>query len=417
MSIRILHIEVGGTYGGSLRALELYLRYARRNDLIHDVLLYYPTPNAGSLNQLGCSVRVLHPNLPTWIAQGTQRQSGLRGKLRRFALGGIPLEAKEWAQVVADAGTVRRLRRAFQAEHYDLIHVNNTFSYQAQSIVAARSCGLPVLGHVRNPVPGSLRNRMLAQALTAAVTVSENYTRELRARYSRLSIHTCHDGVEAPVPERAAAAALRADLLGDGKVLIGAAGRLDHQKGYQDLLTAAGTVCQQNPQVRFAIAGDGPLRGELERRIADLGLGNRVRLCGFRSDIANFLSALDICVNSSLWEGLPVAVLEAMLLGKYVAATDVGGISEVVRSSRIGILVRPGAPAALAAALISAAGEIPLEEERRREIATTAAEISDPARNAAELDEILVKYQRGVTADGMGRIRAERRTTQATDEG
>jgi glycosyltransferase involved in cell wall biosynthesis len=250
---------------------------------------------------------------------------------------------------------------------------------------------MPVVAHIRNPVfPGPLA-KILARYLSSVVAVSNNYARELTAWLPKAPVQMCHDGVEPPVVDRERAGALRAELLGEGTVLICAAGRLDRQKGFSDLVEAARRVCQARPNVRFAIAGDGPLRSELDALISQSNLADRFKLCGFRSDIGNFLAAADLCVSSSLWEGLPIAVVEAMLLGKLVVATDVGGVSEVVIPDKTGWLVTPGAPDQLAAALFAALERIPIDREQNLQIAETAAEVTDPLRNAAELDGVMAR--------------------------
>ena len=103
------------------------------------------------------------------------------------------------------------------------------------------------------------------------------------------------------------------------------------------------------------------MRNELEAQITSSGLSGLVHLCGFRNDISNFISALDLFVSSSRWEGLPIAVVEAMLFRRPVVATDVGGVSEVVKNRRTGYVVSANDPSALADAMTEA-----LEEQNIR---------------------------------------------------
>ncbi|MBL7081158.1 MAG: glycosyltransferase [Candidatus Omnitrophica bacterium] len=94
--------------------------------------------------------------------------------------------------------------------------------------------------------------------------------------------------------------------------------------------------------VKFILIGDGVLRKKIEGLISKFDLGQQVILTGWREDIPRILSALDIFVLTSLWEGLPISVLEAMVVSLPVIATNTGGISEVLLEGRTGFLVSPG---------------------------------------------------------------------------
>lgn len=134
--------------------------------------------------------------------------------------------------------------------------------------------------------------------------------------------------------------------------LVVSIGRLVWQKGFPTLIEAAGRVLQEMREVRFVIVGEGPLKGELESRIRALELGDRVFLAGFRSDIPEILSAADLFVLSSLREGLPMVMLEAMATGRSIVASDIEGIREQLRHGESGLLVPPGKAKPLAEAIL-----------------------------------------------------------------
>jgi glycosyltransferase involved in cell wall biosynthesis len=117
------------------------------------------------------------------------------------------------------------------------------------------------------------------------------------------------------------------------------------------LLDAFASVARARPQARLWIAGDGPRRAMLEARRDALGLGDRVRFLGTRPDVPDLLAAADVVVLSSVREGLPVTLLEAMRAERPVVATAVGGCSELVVDGETGRLVPPEDPAALGAAV------------------------------------------------------------------
>ncbi len=106
-----------------------------------------------------------------------------------------------------------------------------------------------------------------------------------------------------------------------------------------------------HPDCRLIIAGEGPQRGELERQIAELGLTKTVRLLGNRNDVAELLAECDVFALSSIAEGMPVTLLEAMAAKLPVVATDVGGVALVVEAGVTGTLVPAGDPRAMANAL------------------------------------------------------------------
>ncbi|MBI4678032.1 MAG: glycosyltransferase [Elusimicrobia bacterium] len=138
--------------------------------------------------------------------------------------------------------------------------------------------------------------------------------------------------------------------LASDEVLIGAAGRLDAQKGYDTLIAAMGML-KKRP-IRCVVLGEGPARPQLEAHIRRLGLERQMMLLGERDDMTSWLSALDAFVLPSRWEGLPNALLEAMAMGLPVAASAVDGVLEAVEDGKNGLLVPPGKPQALATAIL-----------------------------------------------------------------
>ena len=386
---RILHVEVGGTYGGSLRALELYLQFADHTRFAHDMLFYYPTPGAERIAPLVDNMALLHDFVPEWLTRAPDSIANVVGALKGSALNKTLQEPRRWIAGLRGMPFSSRIYKLLTFRHYDVVHVNNTFTYQPGILMACKMAKLPVVSHVRNPVPYGSFNRFLMRSLRMVVTVSDNYTTELQKWNLPVPVYTCHDGVVVPKADPLAVADIRGELLSaGGELLIGSVGRLDTQKGYDYLIRAARVVVHRNPGVRVAIAGDGPLRVQLQRQIDSLGLSQQVRLCGFREDVSNFISALDLFVSSSRWEGLPIAVVEAMLLGRPVVATDVGGVSEVARTGETGYLVPPNDPLGLADAILAA-----LEKQESQpgafiaEARHVAAMITDPERSAQDFEQ------------------------------
>ncbi|MDM7325323.1 MAG: glycosyltransferase [Thermus sp.] len=131
-----------------------------------------------------------------------------------------------------------------------------------------------------------------------------------------------------------------------------AVGRLEEAKDYPTLLQAFVGVIRQHPEARLLVVGKGSLESHLRSLAQALGLEGAVALLGLRQDIPGLMAAADAFVMSSLWEGMPMVLLEAHAAGLPVVATDVGGNREVVQEGVTGYLVPPGDPDALAGAML-----------------------------------------------------------------
>lgn len=125
-------------------------------------------------------------------------------------------------------------------------------------------------------------------------------------------------------------------------LLIGMISCLKPQKAPQDFIKLAYLINKNIPGLKFILIGDGILRKRIEDLIAGYRLKNQVLLLGWRRDIPEILSAIDIFALTSLWEGLPIAVLEAMASAKPVVVTDTGGIREIIFENKTGFMVKPG---------------------------------------------------------------------------
>lgn len=263
-----------------------------------------------------------------------------------------------------DVAGVRELRALFEIGAFDIVHTHSAKA-GAMGRIAAHQANVPLVVHTFHGFPfhdfqSRLRRaayinieRRLGRITNRFVAVSST----VAADAVRLGIAPAHQVRVIPVSiaERTAAtgAGARAQarrLLGvaDGVRLVGTVGRLDYQKAPGHFLEA----CALLPgDVRAVWIGDGPLRAETEATARRLGLSGRVRFAGERGDVAALLPAFDVFVMTSLYEGLPCAVVEAMQCGLPVVATAVNGVPEVVLPGETGFLVPAARPAACAAAL------------------------------------------------------------------
>jgi glycosyltransferase involved in cell wall biosynthesis len=145
--------------------------------------------------------------------------------------------------------------------------------------------------------------------------------------------------------------------LSNERRLIGAIGRLSPEKGYDHLIRAVDALLRQGHDLDLVIAGEGDDEPRLRQLIKGLGRTERIHLLGYCSDTLELFQAMDIFALSSLREGLPNVILEAMALEVPVVATRIAGVPRVIQHEENGLIVEPGSPQALASALARLLGD------------------------------------------------------------
>ena len=154
----------------------------------------------------------------------------------------------------------------------------------------------------------------------------------------------------------------------DGEFAIGTITRLHESKGNSYLVEAAALVVQERPNARFYVVGEGPLLPDLEAQAAACGLGDRFVFAGFRRDVPGTLSAFDLSVFPSLWEGTPLTAFEALAMGKPIVATDADGLLDILTDAHDAVIVPRRDAGALAERIIWAIDR-PWERARLSEAA------------------------------------------------
>jgi glycosyltransferase involved in cell wall biosynthesis len=278
------------------------------------------------------------------------------------------LISKAWALIQGLFGLWKLLRH----EHFDVIE---TFTYDSNllALPLAWLAGVPVRIATHHGIiegfPRGLErlhswlvNARIASILVSVSTKALEQAAKAGAKRERMIV--IQNGIVPAAADPSSGSSVRREMgLAEADVLLLSVGRLVYQKGHEFLIRAMPRVLARHPRAKAVVCGEGALRGALQAQIAELRLEGSVFLEGNRPDIDRFLSAADIFVLPSRWEGLPVALLEAMAVGLPVVATHVEGVEEVVQNQAQGLLVPPGDPEALAAALIELLGR---DEARRR---------------------------------------------------
>jgi glycosyltransferase involved in cell wall biosynthesis len=227
---------------------------------------------------------------------------------------------------------------------------------------AARQVGIPVIvvSHGWTAATWKVRlyerlDRWVHARADAVVCVSEAQAAKVRSAGVDVNrivtiVNAVADDAFAP-PDPAYGKKLREYFPKSPRWIVGAAGRLSPEKGFDQLVAAAGQLCQSHPDIGVIIFGEGPMRAALESQIASLALEEKVVLAGFRGDVGRYLPHLDVGALPSFTEGLPVILLEMLAAGRSVVATAVGGIPEVIAENATGWLVPAGDAASLATRL------------------------------------------------------------------
>lgn len=271
---------------------------------------------------------------------------------------GIPVESFP-AEKLFTLSRLSKLIKYVRDGKYSVIHSHLTYSNILSGIVGPMT-GTPVVStlhsvglDVRHSHP--LRDRMewlalrnCARVIAVGLSVEEAYSKLLK-RSMDVIPNAVNSGTSLSPVERDA---IRISIgLDPSRFILISVGRLSPDKCFDDLLRAFAIVHSQCPAAALMVAGDGVSRAELEEQTRMLGLTDSVFWLGMRDDIPALLAASDLFVSASKREGLPIAILEAMMAGLPLVVTDVGESRSLVGEDA-GVLVQPLQPEVLAAAVL-----------------------------------------------------------------
>lgn len=285
------------------------------------------------------------------------------------------VEARSWS----DLASLRKLRSVIRREAPDVVHSHLFFASMFGSTVGKlagapatiETCHLAEVWRTGWLKKSCLIDRFFARFVDHFIAVS-HATRAHLERKKKITagkITVVWNGRDLgayqagargsfPIPGR------------DSRLVVGVVGRLEPQKGLSFLIKAIPAVLRERPDVLFAFLGDGVLRQALEEECREAGVEGAVHFLGYGRDVAGFLGSIDLFVLPSLYEGLPLAVIEASAAGLPIVATAVDGTPEVVVDGETGVLVPPSDPQALARAIVGLLGD-----PARRELLGAAAAV------------------------------------------
>jgi glycosyltransferase involved in cell wall biosynthesis len=256
-------------------------------------------------------------------------------------------------------GWARRLRALVRDRQVDVLHVHSP--YVAAIVRSSLGRARPVLVTTEHNVWERYhRSTYWANALTFprndhVFAVSDEVRESIRypsfLRFLRTPpLETLHHGIDIDrVRSAPAASGIREELGIDASApVVGTVANFKPHKGLEYLVRVAGEVVRARPDVRFVLAGQGPMREQLLGDAERLGVAHALVFAGFRDDALALMRTFDVFAMSSLHEGLPLALLEAMTLGCVPVVTRVGGVAAVIRDGVSGLTVEPRRPEAQA---------------------------------------------------------------------
>ena len=313
-----------------------------------------------------------------------------------------------------DPATLTALLKVIDRKQIDILHLHG---YGATTFgrLAGKMRRIPTILHEHanltdTPWFQKIADRALAPATDIAIAVSKSTAdfvinaRQMPAR----TVKTVYLGVPLDEFSRTRTAeeveAARAELgIRAGEFAVGTVTRLHESKGNSYLVESAALVLKERPHARFFLVGEGPLLPDLQAQAQALGLGDRFVFHGFARDVAAVVSAFDISVFPSLWEGTPLTVFEALAMGKTILATDADGLLDVLTDDRDAMIVPKRNARALADGIVRLMDDPALRARLGAEAARTSLQydIATFVRKMERLYEILHRVSRATNRRGV----------------
>lgn len=296
-----------------------------------------------------------------------------------------------------DFGVALRVKKLLEEKNITLIHTHNQgpLLYTYLGTLWSYKPAIVHTEHINMTQETSysprhvLYNKLIYHCLDGFISIAKHLTDEFTVKYnlSSAKVATIHNSIDlSPIPESCEEYLCNELGLDPGDFLLGNISALRPQKDHATLIKAMEIVVQKYSNTHLVIVGEGELESELKRLVHTLNLERNISFLGYRSDIKNLLLQFDLFVLPSLYEGLPLCILEAMEAGRPIVATNVEGTNELVRHGQTGLLTPAKDQTAMANAICS------MISDRK-----TAAAMGKNARTLVEeeydFDRMIKKYE------------------------
>jgi glycosyltransferase involved in cell wall biosynthesis len=340
----------------------------------------------------------------------TLREGGapfILDSIRAAGIRVIPLQAGSLFNV----WRLRNLVKTLQNEKVDLVQTHLVYA-NILGTLAAHMAGIPVVATLHSIAVADgwksrflkvIENFVLRKYATRVLAVGQVVADINEGNYGRNRICVIPNGIPVPQsPLNQERERLRREITGDASdSIIITVGRFARAKGYEDMIQAFHLLRQKDPNPKLVMVGSGTSADAIRSQIQDLDLDQSVILTGEREDVHQLLALSDVYASSSHREGLPLAVLEAMMAGLPVVATSVGDIPNVV-TKETGVLVPPHHPELLAAAL----EDLLRDPQKRRSMGQAAYQRAMTEYSVdAWMKKHVALYREVLSSNGHGRLR------------
>ena len=309
-----------------------------------------------------------------------------------------------------DRALIRALRERLRAERVDVLHCHQYTPYSygvLAALEARRESRVVFTEHGRfHPDRHSWKRRLINPVLarfTDEIVAISSATRDALVHHEwlpRRRIRLIYNGVTPPVRQEGVPSVRRQLGIDEATLVLGTISRLDPIKNQAMMLDALAAVRRRQLDCVLILAGDGPERDALERRVVELGLDGAVFFTGFVSDIAAHLDAIDVFLLTSWSEGTSMTLLEAMSFAKPVIATRVGGNVEILEEGRSALLIDAGDVSALADAVGRLADDAGLQKRLGRGAQACRAERFEPQGMVAAYEALYSRLVVATSAPG-----------------
>lgn len=404
---RILYVDNSIGYGGSVICLKLFLANMHRDRYYPVVVTSYADQNYEELNKISEWLYI-----PNKIIEKETIIKGIEKTLEK-----VKIDGGKSAQIIASSidyvinlfPYVIKLLVFAKRKKIDLIHLNNEPVANIGGIIVARLLGLSCINHVRGaPLNWDTRtSRWLYKLVDHFITVGEWIKRDVMAfDIPESKISTIWDGRKLNDYEiKSNQAAKRAELgLATGQLSVGIVGRINPWKGHVVFINAAEKVLKRFPDCKFFIIGGSTdkfedYEKELKHIVASKGLQANMVFTGQRNDVPDIMNAINVMVHTTLApDPYPGVVIEAMLIGKPIIATNIGGPAEAIENRKTGVLIPPDDPSILAEKICELLSDEKLRLSLGKEAKKVAFErysIENHVRQIEEVYErVLHEYQK-----------------------
>jgi glycosyltransferase involved in cell wall biosynthesis len=362
-SIRnIAYIESGVGFGGSPVSLHRLVKSINRNLYNPHVIVYAFSPSIERIKSLGIDIELFRFYSPFPTNQLESKAMIATARNNVFFYGNLFSEALI---------NGLKLVKIFKKNRIDLVHLNNGILNNLPGVIAARLCRIPCVSHIRGTELTLKVERLFLGWVAYIITLNVDMFKHYVSLLGDAKVGLIFNGVDLDSFENPRRQKIRKEFdLSHDTFAIGTAVRFDEGKGIPEFIKAAAQVINVSDNVKFFIIGDNPFGrssfvNSIKQLTTDLGLEKRLIFTGWRTDIVDVLSAMDLIVQVSTTfpEGMSLVPIEAMALSKPVIVSSIPGYHNLVEEGKTGFIVPPGDVDFLSKKILTLTGDRILAEK------------------------------------------------------